>query len=89
LKAKGVIVAVPNVWACISPYSEPWNERVEDEGIAVEDLVDDIFVRHTPKIHYESMKNRMSIAMASYCVIFGHTRRRYLQTIGNHKIRFD
>jgi hypothetical protein len=49
MKAKGVISEVLNVQTYISPYSRPWNERVEDEDIAVEDLVDDIAARHAPE----------------------------------------
>jgi hypothetical protein len=35
MKAKGVIIEVLNVQTYISPYSGPWNERVEDEDVAV------------------------------------------------------
>ena len=49
-KAKGVISEVPNVQTYISPYSRPWNERVEDEDVAVEDLVNNISTRHAPKV---------------------------------------
>ena len=50
MKAKGVIIEVPNVQTYISPYSKPWNKRVEDKDITIEDLVDNIAARQAPEI---------------------------------------
>jgi predicted transcriptional regulator len=41
LKQRGVIQSIPAVHDYISPYSGPWNERIDDHG-ELEDLVDDI-----------------------------------------------
>ena len=41
LKQRGVIQSIPAVYDYISPYSGPWNERIDDHG-ELEDLVDDI-----------------------------------------------
>jgi hypothetical protein len=52
---------VSNIQTYISPYSGPWNERVKDKDVAVEDLVDDIAARHVPKVEDDDDKQPLDI----------------------------
>lgn len=49
LRDQGVIAEIPNIHNYISPYSGPWNERVEDEDTSPENLVDEIAARYAPE----------------------------------------
>ena len=46
MRARGIIQQIPNMHDYISPYSEPWNERVNDHRELVE-LVDQIIEKNT------------------------------------------
>jgi hypothetical protein len=61
MKAKRIILEVLNVQTYISPYSRLWNERVEDEDVAVEDFINDIAVKHSPNVDDNDDKQPLNI----------------------------
>jgi DDE superfamily endonuclease len=82
LKSRGFIQSLPNLKDYVSPYSGPWNERVDDTG-EVDELVDNIIQEQTQQEvdleaeEGEVLAEPLSLPTDNDALISLHTLRRY------------